>query len=210
MINCYENCLFYYYFDEDKNYFCTKGNKCPDNYKLISEKGKCISDCTKDDTYKYEYRKKCFERCPENTKDEKNNYFCENECPKEYPYEIIDNQTCIKGCSNYEIIKQICRLNNKNIDINETEQKEEMMNDFKNILTNSNGSESNEVMEKVKKGDDFTYKDEQTTMSFTSTGNQEKNKVKNVSTIDLGNCEIKLKEAYHIDKNDSLIKIIQK
>ena len=203
--NCYENCMFYYYFDENNNYFCTKENKCPDNYKLISEKGKCISDCTRDDTYKYEYRKKCFERCPENTKDEKNNYFCENECPKEYPYEIIDNQTCIKDCSNYEIIKQICRLNNKNIDINTTQQKEEMMNDFKNILTNSNGSEPSEVMEKVKKGDDFTYKDEQTTMSFTSTGNQEKNKVKNVSTIDLGNCEIKLKDAYHIDKNDSLI-----
>ena len=54
--NCYQKCDYYYYFDINGNYICTISNKCEgENNKIIEEKGKCINDCNKDDTYKFEY-----------------------------------------------------------------------------------------------------------------------------------------------------------
>ena len=78
--NCYINCPFYYYFDNDKKYFCTTDKKCPKVFnKIIEEKNKCIDSCEKDDKYKYEFKKKCYEKCPTNTRN--NNYYCEIKCP---------------------------------------------------------------------------------------------------------------------------------
>ena len=33
--NCYQNCLYYYYFDDNKTYQCTEEQECPYVYKLI-------------------------------------------------------------------------------------------------------------------------------------------------------------------------------
>ena len=33
--NCYKECPFYYYFDENEEYFCTNSSKCPENYKIL-------------------------------------------------------------------------------------------------------------------------------------------------------------------------------
>ena len=43
--NCYINCNYNYYFDEDKVYHCTDNNTCPKNYKLINSTNKCIDNC---------------------------------------------------------------------------------------------------------------------------------------------------------------------
>ena len=41
--NCYKKCSYYYYFDENKNYFCTETEECPEEYReLIPEQKKCI------------------------------------------------------------------------------------------------------------------------------------------------------------------------
>ena len=41
--NCYKKCSYYYYFDENKNYFCTETEECPEEYtELIPEQKKCI------------------------------------------------------------------------------------------------------------------------------------------------------------------------
>ena len=65
--NCYLKCYFYYYFDESGEYKCTDSNECPPLYnKKIEEKRKCINECSYDDTYKYEYDNKCYEKCPDN------------------------------------------------------------------------------------------------------------------------------------------------
>ena len=43
--NCYINCSFYYYFDNEKNYQCTIKNKCPNEYsKLLIDKLECIKN----------------------------------------------------------------------------------------------------------------------------------------------------------------------
>ena len=44
-----------------KKYHCTETEACPEGYKLIESKKKCIDDCGKDDTYKYPYYDKCIE-----------------------------------------------------------------------------------------------------------------------------------------------------
>ena len=59
IMNCYEKCQFYHYFDETNKFYCTDNNTCPKNYKLIIEKNKCIDNCRNDDIYKYEYNNKC-------------------------------------------------------------------------------------------------------------------------------------------------------
>ena len=58
IMNCYENCQFYHYFDETNKFHCTENKTCPKNYKLIEDKNKCIDNCRNDDTYKYEYNNK--------------------------------------------------------------------------------------------------------------------------------------------------------
>ena len=59
--NCYQNCLYYYYFDDSNIHHCTEDKKCPDNKnKLVDKKGECIDNCSKDDLYKYEYNNKCY------------------------------------------------------------------------------------------------------------------------------------------------------
>ena len=64
--NCYEKCEYYYYFNETYHYICTEN--CSGTYdKVIIEKKKCIDNCHKDNIYKYEYDKICYEKCPNGT-----------------------------------------------------------------------------------------------------------------------------------------------
>ena len=61
--NCYEKCdENYYYFDSLNKYQCT--DECPNGYKLIKEKNKCIDNCSKDDEYHYEFNNSCLRECP--------------------------------------------------------------------------------------------------------------------------------------------------
>ena len=75
--NCYEQCQYYYYFNESEDYMCTENNFCPNNYpKLINEKARCIDKCENDNIYKYEYDNICFEKCPKGTIKSSRIYHC--------------------------------------------------------------------------------------------------------------------------------------
>jgi len=64
--NCFQECQFYYYFNNENNYICS--SNCISFYnKIILEKRKCIGDCKLDDTYKYEYNNFCYNSCPNGT-----------------------------------------------------------------------------------------------------------------------------------------------
>ena len=78
--NCYLNCSYYYYFDANNEYKCTSNYSCPENYKLINEKNKCIDECYNDDTYKYEYKNMCHLTCPQYTNKSDNENICELKC----------------------------------------------------------------------------------------------------------------------------------
>ena len=41
--NCYENCDYYFYFDNEYNFHCTRNSSCPNNYpKLIQDTSECM------------------------------------------------------------------------------------------------------------------------------------------------------------------------
>ena len=58
--NCYEQCTYYYYVDKNINVnYCTLNYKCPEYYdKLIDPKRECVFNCSQDDLYKFEFKKK--------------------------------------------------------------------------------------------------------------------------------------------------------
>ena len=65
--NCVAYCK-YYYISSYGQYKCLDKLKCPEDAKLlIKEKNECIDDCTKDNTYKYQYNGNCLKSCPEQT-----------------------------------------------------------------------------------------------------------------------------------------------
>ena len=75
-MNCYNKCEYYYYFDESNKYKCTTQENCPNNYKLIISKKKCIDKYENDNNYKYEYNLTCYINCPETTINGENTYIC--------------------------------------------------------------------------------------------------------------------------------------
>ena len=93
--NCLIKCDNYYYFDENNKYSCTQSNKCPDNYKLIKKKEKCINDCVNDNKYIYEYNNECVDDCPVNIKKDDEDKKCLALCPSnKFEYE----NTCVANC----------------------------------------------------------------------------------------------------------------
>ena len=47
-INCFENCSYFYYFDDENNYHCTLNSSCPNEYpKLNQDKKECIKSDNK-------------------------------------------------------------------------------------------------------------------------------------------------------------------
>ena len=102
IINCYEKCENYHYFDETNTFHCTDNYTCPNNYKLIEDKNKCIDNCKNDNIYKYEYNNKCFNACQNGTYllviDEE--YFYFNNTPKGYYFdnEKEEYKECFNTC----------------------------------------------------------------------------------------------------------------
>ena len=41
-INCYEKCIYYYYFDKEKNYHYTNNSSCPNNYPMLKRNKKNV------------------------------------------------------------------------------------------------------------------------------------------------------------------------
>ena len=80
--NCYKKCKFYYYFGENNNYKCTETDSCPNNYKLILQKNKCIDECknNKNSLDLFEFNNNCVEECPKNTKIDKETNKCLESC----------------------------------------------------------------------------------------------------------------------------------
>ena len=94
--NCYQTCNNYYYFDDQNNYQCTTDNKCPEGYKTIESKKKCIKNCINDYQYKYEYNNYCYEGCPSDTiVADTTNKLCELKCQNFNKYYNYDKTECI-------------------------------------------------------------------------------------------------------------------
>ena len=208
--NCYSACPNYYYIEENNNdikYICTLNSECPDNYnKFIPDLGKCIDKCEKDDNYKYEYRNQCFNDCPERTMrnnnylNNDNKYFCKPICNMEEPFEVIKEQKCVKYCTTEEIKRNICTLNFKNINLQNSISIEDiLMKNFENYFTSKDYNTT-----KIEQGEEEIYQEEEFTVTFTSSENQKNNINNNMTKIDLGQCEMELRNFYNLSDNKTL------
>ena len=227
--NCYINCSYYHYFDSDISY-CTIKKECPNEFdKLIEDKNECVSNCTHDDNYKYEFRKHCYIDCPSNSTLRKNitelegysldkEYFCKPICYEQAPFEILYTQECVKNCAIKYIIDKSCILNFKMITIENEEQidkKEE-----KEIKEEEDNTKAYDIMSKnieigftsdeydtsnLENGNNDIVKFEKMTFTLTTTENQINDKNNSyTTTVELGYCETLLRIAYNIPPNEKI------
>ena len=221
--NCYTNCTFYHYYDSGKSY-CTKSNEC-ENYfdKLIENKSECVSNCSEDGQYKYEFRKYCYEKCPPNSTLRKKvteieafpldkNYFCKPICYEEAPFEILNTQECVKYYDIKKLIDKSCILNYQNKK-KENQTKDDIKEKIKanNIIINNieSGFTSEEFNTlELENGNNEVFQFEEMTISLTTTQNQKKDKDnRNITTIDFQNCEKILRDKYSIPDNKMLFMV---
>ena len=211
--NCYDNCSYYHYYDNNSNiYYCTKTFQCPENYnKLIHDKNECVKTCDEDNEYKYEFRKGCYKECPTGSKKPDNNsstnqYYCDAICPEDKPFEIISTQECVKNCPTVEIEQNICILKYKmdNQDENKSEEEKAKILDIliNNIEEDFISKDYNTAI--IDKGHDIVFPIGNMKMTLTTTKNQKYNTNNNITLIDFGECESLLREEYHIP-NDELL-----
>ena len=105
-------------------------------------------------------------------------------CSEDYPYQNTLTKECLKSCSVEEIKNKICKINslsNSNI-INITSNIRNM------ILQKNMSSDTNIIIE----GENTIYQ-------LISSEEMSSNENTNISIIDLGDCEKKLLDEYHLD-----------
>ena len=125
----------------------------------------------------------------------------ESEEKDSYFSDILSEKINNKFNIRYYILKELSILNDKSIILNDT-QINEIIEKLKNILLSI--SYENLISE-IKEGEDIIIENEKIILSITSTENQIYNINKNMSTIELGECENNLKREYNISYNNSLI-----
>ena len=198
-INCYKNCSYYYYFDKFGMYHCTDNFSCPDYYNLfIPDKNKCIHDCEKDDIYIYEYDNKCYKKQKEMT----------IICDQDNPFENLKKHKCVKNCDFNEMLQKICILKyvTNETKTNEKKEKEEEIKVQDKILeTIEEGFTSdNYDTTNLEKGKDEIIETDKMKITLTTTDNQKNNTNTNMTTIDLGECELLLRKFYNISDDERL------
>ena len=185
-----------------KENICRKGD-CSDNYKdsqkkWIDQKSICVDKCYEDETYRYQFKDKCYEICPEGYSPNKEKYVCEKMCELIINFIRKEDNECVYIFNSkafylgeYEIVVSNIELAQYIID--------ETLTDIKNGTLDS-------LLLNVINEDklDYLIEGNNEIYHITSSYNQN-NKEYNNTKILLGECEKKLKEANHIDINDTLI-----
>ena len=175
-------------------------NNCDlNNTKYIPNNNTCISDCGKDELYKYEFNNICFEECPFGTrKSKKNEFNCEIICPKEKPYELIEFHKCIEKCTIADMFRKICKINYK--EENKTIKEDLGVKIVEEILNGNLG----ELIKQILINDtEIIINEENSIHQITSLNYQKGNN--NLSTIDFGQCQDLLRNKYNIKENEELI-----
>ena len=221
--NCYSNCTYYYYIDENGNKICTDDFLCPEEYnKLILNERECTKNCELNNIYKYEFRNKCYSQCPIESKESiEKEYFCEVICNEENPFVNIEIQECVEFCDINEFTKT-CKMgyigniyeeNEQNITggnygkIEEIKKAQEIkaqdaiLKNFEKGFTSENYNTS-----ELDIGNDYITKTEKMIITLTTTDNQKNNNNKSdtSSKVDIGQCEDILRRVYNISEEEKL------
>jgi len=196
--NCYPNCSYYYYFDENKTYHCTNVPACPVEYsKLIYGDRRCIKSCLEHKTNKYEYQDICYEKCPPDRSYNLNDtdYFCKITCPFEEPFEMVLEQICVSNCTIMERKDRLCRTNYRGNRSNDEVQDKVLANLQDDIIDTFDYHYVNENVSIILEEKNNTYEIITTNKKEDDSG---------TSDIILGKCETTLKNYYSIEPNEPL------
>ena len=203
LYNCYPNCTYYYYFDDNKTYHCTEDNKCPDDYgKLIYGTRECIKNCIETKDTKYEFRKVCYDFCPKISgyNNTITDYFCKLICPFDFPFEMVEEQICVSNCTIMERHLGKCRTNFVGEENLELLVQDKLYNNLQDdIIDTFNYSYINDSFSIVLEEKNNTYE-----IITTNKMSNPNIRLKGNSRIILGKCEERLKYYYGIPPNDSL------
>ena len=202
--NCYEYCEHLYFFDSKNEFHCEE--TCQNGYKLIKNKKKCIDECRNDDTYKFEYNNECFFKCPNGTISKGSINICEDIYDftdiKFYNTNINENITEktneYKDDSINNMINKFINETLNNKDFSNTEIKEKVLEKFQEMFISGFDTTN------IDKGKDLFFGFKNINYTITTTLNQKNNEYNDQTTIDLGECEDKLKIENHIPPNDTL------
>ena len=162
-----------------KNFENVCSDKCFfEGFKLIIDKNNCISDCSLDEIYKFEYNNLCYNSCPYKT------YLFNN-----------SNKCTNLNANNF--------FNGENgISLDNSLIKDKLKENIRDDIINKN-IEIKDIISGKK--EDLILKSSDTIYQITSSDNQNNKKYNNLSTINLGECENILKDIYGIDPNLPLI-----
>ena len=207
---CHYNCLNCYGEGDENNNNCIE---CRLNFTKLNEPNKennCIS-------------------CQYNYYIIDNNYICTDNinCPEGYNKLIKEKNKCIDNCINDNIYQfeynNICYTNCPKGTYSMSKNKICYDNDisFENAVQKEILNTKEYLTNGKMNGTDYLVKIGNVTIQITTSDSQKNNTSKNVSSIDLGECETKLRDIYEIDEtlplliykidyfsNDSLIPII--
>ena len=191
--NCYEKCKYYYYYEELNDYHCTENEQCPKNQsKLILDKRKCIDECKNDNIYQYEYDNKCYKKCPADT------FQNNNICIKEI-FKSRNETEPILNCS----AKELFLAKSCGTEITSNKNKDQLISNIQDDIINRRIDTLLDNITKSKQ--DLLVKEDDTIYQITTSDNQKNNEYKNISSLNLGDCENRLKQIYNIDPKLSLI-----
>ena len=192
--NCYEICKYYYYYDELNDYHCTENEQCPKNQsKLILDKRKCIDECKNDNIYQYEYDDKCYKKCPTETIPNNNNI-----CIKEIIKSRNETESILDCSAEKLFLTKSCGT-----EITSNKNKDQLISNIEDDIINRRIDDLIDNITKTKQ--DLLVKENDTIYQITTSDNQKNNDYKNISSLNLGDCEDRLKQIYHIDPKLSLL-----
>ena len=199
--NCYKNCK-YYYFDDNNKYKCTEKDECPHDFNfLIEELGQCVRTCNDVSGYNKIFKNKCYKECPLDISSprEENPNSCKPKCPYNFPFELVEKAICVESCSIMERSKKLCITNyfgnRTNMDIQEiikADIKNDLLNKFDYTIITENKT--------------ILIEENQTNYEIVTSKNNNPNS--NTTSINLGECEKKLKDYYGIEEDKYLFILV--
>ena len=198
LLNSYENCDYYHYYDSENNAICTKNNICPDEFsKLIPDTNECVNNCKKDLTYRYEFNNTCYENCPPET-ELINDEYCSVICTEERPYENLITHECVKNCPLGDLFQNKCKLKysvnpDENNDENNKDIPIDLIEKIKKDLSSINISDFNPENDDIEDIDKIII--------ITNTSN---NQGQNNNDEFIMKCEILLKNYYGIANEEKI------
>ena len=170
----------------------------------INENNTCSFDCINDEFFNFEYKNMCYKSCPNGTHNSTNNNFiCEedtiNDIFDSIAYDMIENNICNNSCNAINFLNNICTINNNEIYCND-----DIISKIRKAILNGLFDPLIEEDIVNKNKDLYTEKDN-IIYQLTSSSNQNKNEYLNISAVNLGKCENKLKSYYHLEDEEPLI-----